>query len=560
VQGSATTTVQCPNNAVMSLPAPGSTLGGSAVTFTWGAGTGASAYWLDVGTVQGQGNIYAANVGLVTSQMVSGIPLNGGAIYVRLWTQINGNWSDYDYTYTANSGTKAVMSTPVPGSALGGSTETFTWSPGVGASAYWLDAGTVQGQGNIYAANVGLITSQTVSGIPLNGGVIYVRLWTQIAGNWNYYDYTYIAASGTKAVMSTPAPGSTLSDSTVTFTWSAGANASAYWLDVGTVPGQGNIYAATTVFLSQTVSGIPTNGATIYVRLWTQITGFWNYYDYFYTAASGTKAVMRTPVPGSTLSGSTVTFTWSAGAGASAYWLDVGTVQGQGNIFGQNVGLVTSQAVSGIPTNSSAIYVRLWTLLNGNWSYYDYTYTVASGTKAVMSTPVPGSTLSGSTVTFTWTAGAGASAYWLDVGTVQGQGNIYAANEGLITSQTASGIPTNGGAIYVRLWTLLGGTWQYNDYTYTATGKAAISSPAPGSTLSGSTVTFTWTAGAGASAYWLDVGTVQGPGNIYAANEGLITSQTVSGIPTNGATIYVRLWTLLNGNWSYYDYTYTAFH
>jgi len=468
VQGSATTTVQCPNNAVMSLPAPGSTLGGSAVTFTWSAGTGASAYWLDVGTVQGQGNIFGQNVGLVTSQMVSGIPVNGGAIYVRLWTQINGNWSNYDYTYTAASGTKAVMSTPVPGSVLSDLTVTFTWSAGVGASAYWLDVGTVQGQGNIFGHDVGLATSQMVGGIATGGGdPIYVRLWTQINGVWSYNDYTYTELGGSKAVMSTPVPGSTLSGPTVTFTWASGLSASAYWLDVGTVQGQGNIYAATTAFLSQTVSGIPTNGATIYVRLWTRIYPNWGYSDYTYTAASGTKAVMSTPVPGSTLSGSTVTFTWSAGAGASAYWLDVGTVQGQGNIYAANEGLITSQTVSGIPTNGAAIYVRLWTLLYGNWSYYDYSY-AAGGTKAVMITPAPVSTLSGSTVTFTWSAGAGASAYWLDVGTVLGQGNIYAANEGLITSQTVSGIPTNGATIYVRLWTLLNGNWSYYDYTYTA--------------------------------------------------------------------------------------------
>ncbi len=33
----------------------------------------------------------------------------------------------------------------------------------------------------------------------------------------------------------------------------------------------------------------------------------------------------------------------------------------------------------------------------------------------------------------------------------------------------------------MRLWSLLGGTWQFNDYTYTAPNqsKAAIASPAP---------------------------------------------------------------------------------
>jgi hypothetical protein len=148
-----------------------------------------------VGTVQGQGNIFGANVALATSQVVSGIPTNGSTIYVRLWTQIGGSWSGNDYTYTAAGGgpTRAVMITPVGGTTLSGPTVTFTWSAGTGASAYWLDVGTVQGQGNIFGANVALATSQAVTGIPGNGSTIYVRLWTQISGSWSGNDYTYTA-------------------------------------------------------------------------------------------------------------------------------------------------------------------------------------------------------------------------------------------------------------------------------------------------------------------------------------------------------------------------------
>jgi hypothetical protein len=276
------------------------------------------------------------------------------------------------------------------------------------------------------------------------------------------------------AAVSIPAPGSTFSGSAVTFTWSVGTGATAYWLDVGTVQGQGNIFAAQLApsVTSQAVNGIPTNGGTIYVRLWTQLSGIWQYHDYSYSAANfGTLAAMSNPAPGSTLSGSAVTFTWSAGTGATAYWLDVGTVQGQGNIFAsQLASSVLSQTVSGIPSNGSTIYVRLWSQLNGAWQYNDYTYTVANpGTLAAMSSPAPGSAFNGSSVTFTWTAGTGASAYWLDVGTIQGQGNIFAGQLApSVTSQTVNGIPTNGGTIYVRLWSQISGAWQYHDYIYTA--------------------------------------------------------------------------------------------
>jgi serine protease len=263
-----------------------------------------------------------------------------------------------------------------------------------------------------------------VNGIPLGGGTIYVRLWTQIAGTWQYNDYSYTAAAlGTKAAMISPVPASVLTGSSATFTWTAGTGASAYWLDVNNVCATcgGGIFARNEgLETGQAVTGLPVTGGTLFVRLWTQIAGTWQYTDYTYTAATlGSKAAITSPAPGATLPGSSATFAWSPGAGATAYWLDVGSAQGQGNIFGQNVGLTTTQPVNGIPAGGGTIYVRLWTLIAGLWQYNDYSYTAAAlGTKAAMISPVPGSVLAGSSATFTWTAGGGASAYWLDVNNV----------------------------------------------------------------------------------------------------------------------------------------------
>jgi hypothetical protein len=490
------------------------------------------------------------------------------------WGSVDANALAVNWGIRAAS--KATLSSPPPGSVLAGSTVTFGWNPGGGATAYWLDVGTAQGQGNIFGQNVGLVTSQAVSGIPVNGSVIWVRLWTQLSGNWQYLDYLYTAAGGGctgsgLAVMQSPAAGSTLG-ATATFTWNCSTSATAYWLDVGTVQGQGNIFGQNVgQATSKTVTGIPT-GIPIYVQLWTQINGSWQKNTYTYNSGGGSgtcttsgMAAMQSPFGGSTL-GTAATFTWSCSSNGSAYWLDVGTVQGQGNVFGQNVGLATSKAVTGIPTGIP-IYVQLWTQINGSWQKNTYTYntggegTCTAAGLAAMRSPVPESALGG-TATFTWSCSSNASAYWLDVGTVQGQGNIFGQNVALATSQPVSGIPS-GVPIYVRLWTQISGSWQHNDYTYgaggsacTNTGLAAMQSPAPGSTLS-SAATFTWSCSSGASAYWLDVGTVAGQGNLFGQNVGLSTSQPVSGIPGAG-TIYVRLWTQINGNWQHNDYTYSA--
>src|SRR4029079_8795809 len=97
---------------------------------------------------------------------------------------------------------------------------------------------------------------------------------------------------------------------------------------------------------------------------------------------------------------------------------------------------------------------------------------------------------------------------WLYVGT-QGVGsaNIY-GQAAAGTSATVSGLPTNGAIVYVRLWTLIGGNWFFNDYLYTATGAACASvlSPLPNSKLAGTDVTFAWSPLSGATQYWLYVG------------------------------------------------------
>ncbi|APH72151.1 S8 family serine peptidase [Aquibium oceanicum] len=371
---------------------------------------------------------------------------------------------------------------------------------------------------------------------------------------------TYLGGGATaKAVMTSPTPGSTLG-STATFVWSAGTGVTQYWLYVGsTGAGSSNIYQASQgTSKTRTVSGLPSTG-TIYVRLWSLISGTWQYNDYTYKTGGGVKAVMTSPTPGSTL-GSSATFVWSAGTNVTQYWLYVGsTGAGSTNIYQASQGTSKTRTVTGLPSTGT-IYVRLWSLISGTWQYNDYTYKTGGGVKAVMTSPTPGSTL-GSSATFVWSAGTNVTQYWLYVGsTGAGSTNIYQASQGTSKTRTVSGLPSTG-TIYVRLWSLFSGTgWQYNDYTYKAggTAKAVMTSPTPGSTL-GSSATFVWTAGTGVTQYWLYVGsTGAGSSNIYQASQGTSKSKTVTGLPSTG-TIYVRLWSLFSGTgWQYNDYTYKA--
>jgi hypothetical protein len=557
---------------INSTPNESASIAGAAYVFTRSAGVWSQQAYLKpavVGTTQA-GDNFGWSVGVSADFIVVGAYLeDSSTLGVNSTPNEGAADSGAAYVFTAPAGgtvggSIAAMTSPAPGATLTGASVTFTWSAASGAVAYWLDVGSAQGQGNLFGQNVGLATSQTVNGIPTDGSTISVKLWTLVGGAWQFNEYTYTAGGvNTKAVITSPASGATLSGSSVTFTWNAASGAAAYWLDVGSAQGQGNIFGQNVgLATSQTVNGIPTDGSTVYVKLWTLLGGAWQSSDYTYKAGAGNaKAAMLLPAPTTVLGGASVTFTWSAGSGAVAYWLDVGSAQGQANIFGQNAVLATSQTVTGIPTDGSTVYVKLWTLLGGAWQFNDYTYKAAGGNaKAVITSPVPGSGTGGASVTFIWSAVSGAVVYWLNVATVAGGSNLYNQNEGLATSQTVTGLPTDGSTIYVRLWTGTTSGYQYNDYTFKASGgtSAAMTAPAPSSTLSGSSVTFTWSAASGATSYWLDVGTVAGGFNLYTQGEGLLTSQTVTGLPTGGSTIYVRLWSAIGGMWQHSDYTYKA--
>ncbi|MCP4106397.1 MAG: hypothetical protein GY749_12835 [Desulfobacteraceae bacterium] len=85
---------------------------------------------------------------------------------------------------------------------------------------------------------------------------------------------------------------------------------------------------------------------------------------------------------------------------------------------------------------------------------------------AEISDPVPGTELSTTTVTFTWD-NSGADKYWLWVGISPGGKDVYSDGQGTNTSRTVGNLPS-AGSVYVRLFSLAGGDWFYNDYTYTA--------------------------------------------------------------------------------------------
>lgn len=386
-------------------------------------------------------------------------------------------------TATPRAASKAEMTSPAPGTQLTGAAATFQWNAGQDATSYYLMVGTWLGGNTLYSQSLGTLTSASVTGLPTNGVTLYVRLWSYINDQWVSNDYQYRAYSPNgstpaRADLTQPAAGSKLSGAAATFQWTAGVGVQRYYLFLGQWAGGNTLGSVDAGTGTQTsVTNLPTDGSSIYVRLWSYIDGVWQYNDYTLEAAgtyAPAKAKMTSPAGGSALPGSTVTFQWDAGTGVTHYYLHVGTWQGGNTLYSQDLNTSQSAQVSGLPTDGSTVYVRLWSYISGAWQYNDYTYT-AAGTaptpvKAALTAPAPGSTLPGSTVTFTWSPGTAVQRYWLFLGTSAGNNDLYGADQNQNTAATVT-VPANGKPVFVRLWSYINGAWQYNDYTFAAAGS-----------------------------------------------------------------------------------------
>ncbi len=465
------------------------TLVATSPTFSFGSGAYTTALILTISDITPGATIYYTNDGSTPTYPVTGTT----QLYFKPFTvygsatatTVNAIAVETGYTTSAVASAtynipvvQPVLTTPVQSSTLTSTSVNFAWTPGTMGTLYELFVGTMgMGTSNLYNSGATGATSATVT-VPATAMPVYARLYWLVDGTtWSYADYTFTASgTPTPAVIQAPTPGTQLGGTSETFSWTTGVAATDYELFVGTMGvGTSNLYnSGATGATSATVSDLPSNGQTVYVRLYSLIAGAWQYNSYTYTASgSPIAASLTTPTPGTQLSGTSVTFTWNPGNIATNFELFVGTMgMGTSNLYNSGDTGATSATVSNLPSNGEKVYVRLYSLINGAWQYTDYTY-VGSGSPiaASLTTPTPNTTtpLSGYTVTFIWNPGNIATNFALFVGTMgMGTSNLYNSGDTGATSATVTDLPTNGSKVYVRLYSLINGGWQYTDYSYVA--------------------------------------------------------------------------------------------
>ena len=263
----------------------------------------------------------------------------------------------------------AGISAPPPGSVLAGPQVTFAWvDGGLPVIEWWLYVGTSQGDSDLYnSGSVGQTLSTTVSGLPTDGRPLHVRLWYRTVGDWQFVDFPYTAfaaARGSPEVVS-PSSGSVLPGPAVIFEWADnGAQVTDWWIYVGSSQGSHGLYDSGPLgtAMSRTVSGLPTDGSDIHVRLWYRVGSGWRSADFAYKVAGapGVPEIIS-PSPGSVLPGSTVDFAWvDRGVPATEWWLYIGSGTGGRDLYNSGpLGTAKTVTATGLPVDSREVFVRL---------------------------------------------------------------------------------------------------------------------------------------------------------------------------------------------------------
>ncbi len=555
-----------PEKAKMIDPVNGTAMLGTTLNLLWDDGVGATQYYIFMGTTPGGYDLYAGSQGTNNGVNLT-VPASNGRIYVTLYSLINGAWQGNHYYYVTPAGIPAELTGLVDGDVLPGAATTLNWSTGLGATSYavWVSS---QPDGYDIAAWSGTAATTNVT-MPTDGRHVYVTLWSLINGKYEKNEYWFKTATldaTQPAAIINQVNGTTLTSTSATFLWDSGVGASQYALWVGTTPGGYNLYSSleTGNNRSRTVNNLPTNGAEIYVTLYTMIGGVWKPTHWFFTTHTGVASEIATPANAAVLADENLTLTWPASVGVTKYYLWVGRQSGGYDLHAGDEGLNLVKNVI-VPTDGTLVYVTLWSLIDGAFQSSSRAYTTANtgagNKRALITSHANLDLLNAAITTFDWSTGTGVTSYALWIGSTPGAYDLHASLEGTNRTRQVT-LPTDGRTIYLTVWSLISGGYQGSHYIFfahnSAQTKAVLTAPNPAFLFGSATENFTWSAGAGATQYALWIGSTPGGYDIYGGAEGTNLAKTVTTLPSDGRPVYVKLWSFLSGAWQGNEYIFNA--
>lgn len=483
----------------------------------------------------------------------------------HVWSN-DADESPFDIALTGRSGSQANLTMSLPGNHLQAGTNVFRWDAGAGATRFVLWFGSAPGR---YDRGIGTFDSNTTSTTitsPGDGQPVYVTLWSLVNGVWQSSSDVFTDYAKTKARITSPANGSTLTTTQPLFQWDAGLGVTKYALWLGTSAGGHDIAAVDTGNFTGSSLQVPATGRQVHATLFSMINGAWQSNSYVFTAAQPVRSSIDgtgtggggAGAPSHVLDDGRLSLQWDNGVGVTkrAVWIgstpggyDLGAV----DVTGRNSDLFN------LPTDGGPVYVTMWSFVNGAWQSDQSAFNARQPSSAQtprpaqLTSPSNSSKLNSNSVDLTWEAGVGVSQYALWVGSQPDGYDLLAANESAGARSHHLSLPGDGRRVYVTLHSLISGRWNsfsyYFDSSNTPSPGATITAPAAGSTLADNTLTVTWNTATDATRYALWVGSWPGSWDVYAGDEGTNLTRTITTAPVDGRPLYVTLYSLISSKW-----------
>jgi hypothetical protein len=540
-----------PTAAFVSPAVDGSTVSPN-TRFEWTSVPDAEAYYLYVGSAPGMKDYVDSNEIQSSSFDARGLP-PGRTVYARLHTRHGGAWSYVDLSL--NIMPAAAFLSPVAGDQAFDPRLDLRWQAVDGAEAYYLYVGTKPGARDLVDSRETQATSWPATFIPA-GETVYARIHTKYGGVWRYTQITF-RLSPVAVFIEPMAEGEEL-DPRSTLMWTEVPGAESYFLYVGTEPGLKDIVnSGETQALHHDLVDLP-RGPLLHATLFTKHGGVWRSVNRMFKLTPIATLLPRPDAP-SQLDTRTP-LRWTSIQGSEAYYLYVGTRPGAKDLIDSRETLATQFPITALPAGIT-VHVRLFTKHGGVWRYVDSTYNTKP--VAYLSGPVASSGVWQSSSTLSWEPFAGASRYFVYVGSQPGLRDISSSGETSNTSFTMplrqSSLLSQDQAVYVRLYTLVDGVWRYVDYTLQLKAVAQLTLPSAGQgNVDIDALPIQWSRVADAENYRLQVGTAAGSGDLVDTGELGSTGQFRSSVLPGNTTLYARIWTRVDGEWRFVDSTFTT--
>ena len=525
-------------------------------TYSWNAMAAATSYHLSVdrGASQVRDTWYTAKqagcaAGSGTCRVTPGAVLESGAYSWRIQVrtpQATGPWSGkLNFSLNSAPGQPTLIPHLRYGRKTRDTTPTYRWNAVAAAtsyrfSIYWREVGSNAITRIWYTAAeagcaAGTGTCSVTPSIVLQGGL---KSWWIRAQNrhgmgprsqWDTFN-----VDDSPGAVTLISPQGATTDTTPTYRWKAAAGASQYYLWVGRGADQtiGIRYTAAeagcavgTGTCSVTPSQVLRNGAQ---NWWIRPRGG----DGDAPRSERMKFVVRIPLeapplvsPQGAMTNTTPTYSWTAVAAATHYYLWVGrgsskvigtwyTAAQAGCAAGTGTCSVTPSAV--LQNGTHSWWIQTWgSQGRGLWSTR-MDFAIGAGFPEAATPSSPQGAATDTTPTYSWNAVATATHYYLWVG--RGSGRVIgawytaaqaecAAGTGTCSVTPSTVLPIGAHAWWIQTWGSQGrGPWSVRmDFAVGANSLGAPTPIAPYPTTTDITPTYRWSAVATATSYYLGV-------------------------------------------------------